>query len=150
MQTNINAADINDTNISQTLKDVPNWTFKHLATTSWELREKPKLMGALLYAWATHGQLSGDAVERMAGQAFKDVMQRATHGVHPEKLIEFVGGEIFVTTPEVTKKRGYGNGWMVCYEAGPSNWGVGETWNYNNREVLCETYWGFDLLLTAH
>lgn len=35
--------------------------------------------------------------------------------------------------------------WKVSWESGPYQWAIAASLSYDNRAVLCEPYWSFDL-----
>jgi len=51
--------------------------------------------------------------------------------------------EVWIKTPEESIAHGYVDGWHVCWESGPFDWGcsvfASGVWGH------VETYWGFDL-----
>ena len=55
--------------------------------------------------------------------------------------------EVWIKTPDEAHEHVGARCWMVCWEAGPSTWGVGATF-LAMRAIgrLVETHWGFDLL----
>lgn len=56
--------------------------------------------------------------------------------------------EVAIYSPEQNKERGYGNGWSVCWEAGPFEWAVGMSFELTGPWGFTEPYWSFDLHFT--
>lgn len=102
-------------------------------------------------------QLSGRGVvsislEQCAALAYRAVWEACrADGDNPS-------WETFATSPDQTSERGFGSSYMVCWESGPSDWGIycdGSSMVSNEghpfefpvpKSHYLETYWGFDVL----
>jgi hypothetical protein len=56
--------------------------------------------------------------------------------------------EVMIKNPEETLEHIGSKNWWVCWECGPTSWGVEASMSLvmKNEHWYCETYWGFDLI----
>lgn len=171
--------DITSDNLPEILTEVKDWSLSDLARITWEMNVHAQKRGRLFFEhseimansghifieWAKNHEINTDAPkeEIAASKIFQNLILMELKSIEKDSRAEdetvaddvikkrsayHVGWEIFITPPEITAERIMCKCWHIGYESGPRNW-MNMAYGHMDKDVLIESYWGFDAMISA-